>query len=355
MISYTIPVRVLTFLFISLASLASVASPHGRVEGIVVHGTALEGNLEGDSPDRHVSVYLPPGYDEHPNRHYPVVYVLHGYTDNDRNWFDPEVDHFVNLPREADAAIAAGARPMIMVMPNAYTRYLGSMYSSSVVTGDWESFVAEELVAYIDSHYRTIDRRRSRGLAGHSMGGYGTLRIGMKYPHVFSSLYAMNPCCLAADRDRGAEVAALAAEVRTEEEIRAASFPVKTTLAAAAAWSPNPADPPKYLDLPYENGVYRPDVVAAWAANAPLAMVHQYIPALERYRAIALDAGEDDLENIDDTIRELGRILDDYGIANTMEVYDGDHVNRVAVRLREHVIPFFSKNLSYERLGDMDD
>jgi S-formylglutathione hydrolase FrmB len=75
-------------------------------------------------------------------------------------------------------------------MPNAYTRYQGSMYSSSLTTGDWENFIARELVAYIDSHYRTIPNRMSRGLAGHSMGGYGTRRIGMKHPDVFSSIYA---------------------------------------------------------------------------------------------------------------------------------------------------------------------
>ena len=56
------------------------------------------------------------------------------------------------------------------------------MYSNSVTTGDWETFVAKDLVGYIDSHYRTLARRESRGLAGHSMGGYGTMRIGMKYP-----------------------------------------------------------------------------------------------------------------------------------------------------------------------------
>src|SRR5437868_1025192 len=71
---------------------------------------------------------------------------------------------------------------MIVVMPNAYTRYQGSMHSSSVVTGDWEAYIAKGLVAYIESHYRTLPNLASRGLAGHSMGGYGIMRIGMKYP-----------------------------------------------------------------------------------------------------------------------------------------------------------------------------
>ena len=65
---------------------------------------------------------------------------------------------------------------MIWVYPDAYTIYNGSMYSSSPTTGDWETFITKDLVNYIDSHYRTIADRDSRGLAGHSMGGYGTWR-----------------------------------------------------------------------------------------------------------------------------------------------------------------------------------
>src|SRR5712691_11555860 len=187
----------------------TAAAPHGSIERIKVHGKALEGNLEGDSPDRDVSIYLPPGYRTSSNRRYPVVYLLHGYTDNDDRWYG-RIKHFINVPEAVDNALAGGAaREMIVVMPNAYTRYQGSMYSSSVTTGDWESFIAKELVAYTDGHYRTLADVKSRGLAGHSMGGYGTLRIGMKYPNVFSSLYALSPCCMISNMNplgRGGQV-----------------------------------------------------------------------------------------------------------------------------------------------------
>lgn len=83
----------------------------------------------------------------------------------------------MNVPDAADRAFADGAPEMIIVMPDAFTRWHGSMYSNSVNTGDWETFIARDLVWYIDTHYRTIPLRASRGL-GHSMGGYGTLRIG---------------------------------------------------------------------------------------------------------------------------------------------------------------------------------
>ena len=118
----------------------------GTLERVTVHGTSLECNLVGDDPNRPVSVYLPPSYDASPERRYPVVYVLHGFTDSDLGWFGWR-EHFVNVP----AAMEAGtAREMILVMPNAFTAYEGSMYSSSAATGDWETFVAEGLTDYVD-------------------------------------------------------------------------------------------------------------------------------------------------------------------------------------------------------------
>ncbi len=171
----------------------------GTVERIKIHGKGLEGNLEGDDPDRDVSIYLPPGYKTNPKKHYPVVYFLHGYTDNDAQWYGL-VKHWINMPAIIDSVFAAGAaKEMIFVTPNAYTKYQGSMYSSSVTTGDWEDYVSKEIVSYIDAHYRTIPAAASRGLAGHSMGGYGTLRIGQKHPEIFSAIYLLSPCCLAPD------------------------------------------------------------------------------------------------------------------------------------------------------------
>ena len=131
------------------------------------------------------------------------MYLLHGYLFTDQYWTGAGVSipgadmPGANVPTAMDNLIARGeAKPMIVVMPNAYSKYGGSMYSSSVTTGDWETYVAEDLVAYMDTHYRTIPDRLSRGLAGHSMGGYGAIRIGMKRPDVFSSLYIMSACCL---------------------------------------------------------------------------------------------------------------------------------------------------------------
>src|SRR5690348_378426 len=161
------------------------------VEHIKVHGAALEGNLEGEAVDRDVIVFLPPGYTKEKRRHYPVVYALHGFSISAEQW-----THEIHVPQTIEGAFAQGVTEMIIVLPDSKTVYGGSMYSSSVTTGDFEQYVAHDVVAYIDEHYRTIPNRTGRGLVGHSMGGYGAARIGMKHPDVFSSLYIMSPCCL---------------------------------------------------------------------------------------------------------------------------------------------------------------
>src|SRR5690606_38799384 len=95
-----------------------------------------------------------------------------------------------------EGAFATGAREMIVVLPDSKTVHNGSMYSASVTTGNFEAYIARDVVAYVDAHYRTIPARESRGLVGHSMGGYGASRIGMKHADVFGSLYIMSPCCM---------------------------------------------------------------------------------------------------------------------------------------------------------------
>lgn len=332
---------------VAMASRAADSGQAGHLERITVHGASLEGNLSGDSPDRQVSVYLPPGYEKSRQR-YPVLYLLHGFTDSDAKWFGLAGAHFVNVPKAVDAAVARGAKPMIVVMPNAFTRFQGSMYSNSVVTGDWERFVTHELVAQIDAHYRTLARTESRGLAGHSMGGYGTLRLALKNPGIFSSLYAMSPCCLDANPRPPIDWLEKAAKVGSDADISAADFLAKAMLASAAAWSPDPRNPPLYITLPLENGQLKQEILMRWAANSPLVLVHQYIPALKSYRGLFVDAGDKDT-GIAANVRELHGVLDTYGIAHGYEIYDGDHLNRIEQRLTEKVLPFFAERLDFAK------
>jgi len=320
----------------------------GAYQRVSVHGRSLEGNLEGDSPDRMVSVYLPPGYATHPTRRFPVLYLLHGFTDSDSRWYGLRGPHFVNVPTAVDGAFKKGVKEMIVVTPDAFTKYWGSMYSNSVVVGDWESFVADDLVAYIDQHYRTLARRESRGLAGHSMGGYGTIRIAMRYPRVFSSIYAMSPCCLAPNSNQDLDAVARAARVQDLSELGDRDFMVKAVLGTAAAWSPNPARPPRYFDLPAVDGQVVPVVLQEWAANAPLVTVHQHVRDLKSLDAIAFDAGDQEqFGGILPSVQALHQVLDGYGIPHSTEIYPGDHVNRIGARLQSKVLPFFGAHLKF--------
>ena len=332
----------------SSAALRAQNAParQGSVERVTVHGISLEGNLAGDSADRGVSVYLPPSYATSGTRRYPVVYLLHGFTDSDDRWFG-RVKHFISVPQVMDAAIAAGSREVVVVMPNALTKFGGSMYSNSVTTGDWESYVANDLVRFIDGRYRTMAHVASRGLAGHSMGGYGALRIGMRFPQVFSSVYALSPCCMVPNMTPAAGTPSPAEAVKTFEEVEKANFGLKAQLASAAAWSPNPKNPPLYLDLPTRGGELQPLVLAKWAANAPLAMVDQYIGNLKALKGLAIDAGNKD-EPIATTVRTLHGMLETYGLPHLFEIYEGDHVNRVAERIEKQMMPFFGKYLAFE-------
>ena len=310
------------------------------VDHIQIHGTALEGNLEGDAVDRDAFVFLPPSYQKEKHRRYPVVYALHGYSIGAEQW-----THEIHVPQTIEGAFAQGAREMIVVLPDSKTIHNGSMYSSSVTTGDFENYIAHDVVAYIDAHYRTIPERSSRGLVGHSMGGYGATRIGMKHSDVFGSLYIMSPCCLAPrpPGPRNPELEKTLEAVKTPEDSAKLTFFARAQIASAAAWSPDPKNPPLYLDLPTKNGAPQLDVLAKWAANAPLDFIDQYIGNLRQYRAISIDVGDQDGLRADTT--RLHEALDKYGIANGFEVYHGTHTSAVADRFQNHVLPFFSKNL----------
>jgi enterochelin esterase-like enzyme len=323
------------------------------VERIKIHGEALEGNLEGDAVDRDAIVFLPPSYAKEKSRHYPVVYALHGYSIGAEQW-----SHEILVPQTIEGGFAQGAKEVIVVLPDSKTVYNGSMYSSSQTTGDFERYIWHDVVSYMDAHYRTIPERTSRGLVGHSMGGYGASRIGMKHSDVFGALYIISPCCMSpmggggpGSPDRVKEMA-----IASEKRVAAAKSPAdlaaqspgfgSAQYATAAAWAPDPSNPPLYFDLPTKDGVPVPEIQAKYTANAPLVFVDQYIGNLKQYRAIAMDVGDEDALRVD--AEKLHNIFDKYGIANRFEIYSGTHTSAVADRFQNHVIPFFSKNLCFK-------
>ena len=320
-------------------------APQARLETIRVPSAQIAGNLLGTPSEREVIVVLPPGYDRDTSRRYPVVYALHGYSIGAAQWIQE-----IHLPQTAEGAFAQGTPEMIIVLPDSKNEHNGSFYSNSVTTGNFENFIADELIEFIDARYRTLARPESRGLVGHSMGGYGASRIGIRRAERYGALYLMAPCCQSAMGARGLN----AEQVKQLEALpsaqAAASLPFgqRGTLALASAWSPNPANPPLYVDLPMDaQGKERPEIMAKWTANAPLAFLDQYVWKLRGYRGIALDVGDKD-SLVADT-RRMHEALQAQGIASTFEVYPGDHTSHLAFRVQDHVLPFFGRHLSFSQ------
>ena len=331
--------KALAVLGVVLSLLAMPSPALARVEKIMVHGRSLEGNLEGNSADRDVFVVLPQSYASAKDRRYPVVYFLHGYQTKAE-----QIMGWGPMEQRYEAAMKATGREFIVVVPDSFTKQSGSMYSDSVTVGNFETFTAHELVAYIDGHYRTIARRESRGLAGHSMGGYGTLRLGMKHPDVYSVLYAMDPCCLRPRGITGEEGRKY--EAATPDRVAKGDFGIRTNYAVAAAWSPDPNKPPFYVDLATNDGKVDDLVVAKWAANAPIAMLPQYVLALRSMRAIGLDTGDKDFVRADD--EAMHAELQRFHIPHDWELFEGDHGNRFPERLEKVTFPFFARHLVFE-------
>ncbi|BBC71152.1 conserved hypothetical protein [Altererythrobacter sp. B11] len=305
------------------------------VEAPMVPGPSLAGNLEGNSTKREVMVVLPPSYAKDKNKRYRVVYYLHGFAISGRNFYN-----FMHVP-EAVAHSAERGEEFIVVIPDTLTKMGGSMYSSSVTTGDFRAFVAKDLVSYIDSHYRTIANRGGRGLAGHSMGGYGTWVVGMTYPETFAAIYAQSACCVS-PRTETVESAQAMANV-PYADVDQAGFGMRAGLASAVAWAPNPKKPPYYVDFPISDGKVDNLVIAKWANNSPLAMVPSHIPALSSFRAIGADVGTKDGLIKDDTM--IHEELEQFGIKHDWATYEGTHTDKIGQRFDEVVLPFFAKHL----------
>lgn len=345
------PLRIFLSCLLGFAPRAQFAQSGGITHVDTITAASLRGNLIGDTNRREVTVYLPPSYSKNRSRRYPVVYLLHGFAANHRA-FMAGVYSNMNTRLSMDGLIHAGlAREMIVVTPNARNAFDGSFYRNSVTTGNWEDFVYRDLVSFIDGRYRTIRNRSGRGIAGHSMGGYGALWVGMRHPETFSAIYALSPCCLrdfgaVAQRGLGPWKAAL--RVKEKSEILKAGFTADLLLALAAVYSPNPSKAPIYVDLPNrlegDSIVEVPEIAQKWL-DSPMSFVARYAPNLRRMH-IAFDAGRQDAQkDIPISVSFLDSLLTHLGVPHTAELYDGDHMKRIRSRIESHAMPFFSRVL----------
>jgi len=212
---------------------------------------ALANNLLGDPATREYFVYLPPGYDTS-DKHYPVVYVLH--------WYTGTFSTFARTTAKSMNTLIADdkVKPMILVFPDASNKLDGSEYMSSPTIGDYETYLVKELVAQIDSTYRTLPSRDSRGIMGCSMGGLGSLHLALKYPEVYSVAAPMSGLFFYLEDDPGWQRSWELArsrwygEPRELEDFNSLDWDTQGLINLAAIAASNPEKPPFFLDMPFK-------------------------------------------------------------------------------------------------------
>ncbi|REJ75996.1 MAG: esterase family protein [Acidobacteria bacterium] len=347
--------RIFHLLLLMLAASTVVSAQKGRIVSEVLKSDLLVDTATGEDPNRSVAVYLPPSYDSSPQRRYPVLYLLHGIADTEKTWlrsWNDENTGYEGLPAVMDRGIERGKfGEFIVVMPDQRTKWFGSFYVNSTATGNWADFTAKDLVSFIDNKYRTIPDSENRAIAGHSMGGYGAITLGMKYPDVFTTVYGMNPAII----DWGGDLTIEQPGFRTvieakspEELLQSRSVFVLGAITVCQAFSPNPSKPPYFCDHPFKivDGRLVPSEpgFSKWAENSPIRMVPKYRENLSKLNALKFDSGyEDEFRFIPVNSRLLSLALTNNGIDHVFEEYNGDHRNRLwgrHGRIVNEVLPF---------------
>lgn len=347
------PPAALLIVALPLAFLAvgPVTAQEGRVEEARVSSPALANRL-GDPLERRVLVYLPPGYDDSAER-YPAVYLLHAWGAGPESWLGDDGGYeSLSVPAALDSLVGAEAvAPMIVVMPDAVTLLGGSWYAASSTSGDWERFLAEDLVAFVDGRYRTRPVRDGRGVAGQSMGGYGALRLALKRPDVFGAVLSMSPVHTDDPNPLGEPVVRLALEAPLATPggplrvaVGATPLPARVLWSKAAAFSPDPGRPPVFARLPWrlEAGALGRDEDAwnRWKEDTLRRLAAAHAGALGEL-VLRLEVGEDDA--LADEVRRLAADLTALGLSADTVVFPGGHVEGVRARFEESVFQFFTR------------
>ena len=328
------------------------AAAQSQVADVTFHSAGLEHNLLGDPADQHVSLVLPAAYAQDPQRRFPVLYFLHGYTDP-----TPRHDAAELMRKDLDSLIATGAaQPFLIVLPNGINKYGGSFYANSTTGGNWDDAITRDLVGFVDSHYRTLADADHRAIAGHSMGGYGALTLAFRHPDVFRSVYAMSPCCTDLIGDAGPANPAwrIIPTLLSPDDVSAAlhkgQFFVGAFAAIDAALAPDPHSP-ALGDAPFivVHGELRTDpaAYARIAANMPANMIVPLLPNIAQLHGIFIEYGaQDNFSHIVLGAQEVSERLSQAGISHTLEVYQGDHVSHLVDRIADRLLPWVAQQIA---------
>lgn len=331
----------------------------GQLSIKTIPAPSLANNLLGDPTNQQIAIYLPESYASSEKR-YPVVYFLPGYSDS-YAFYGTELQNTMDFMLGQKKL-----KEMIVVTINGMNKLHGSYYINSPVTGNWEDFVVKDVVNYVDQNYRTIANAQSRGIAGHSMGGFGSLNIAMRHPDIFSCVYSMSPGLFdnnglnEVDFDFSKEnpYATLSPEKAHEEyleTIKGIKYPDDFAYAYGSAFSPDPqgkAPYVKFVNKSLSAEEQRND--PTWKAwNNGFGnwdeKVKEYKENLLGLKAIAIDYGkQDEYSWIPAGCNHFSQLLKNENIPHELLPYDGDHMSRVSVRLGATMLPYFSSNLTFE-------
>jgi hypothetical protein len=340
-------------LFIALSS-ASAESPQGQVVDRQITSRNFAENKIGISPVRKMAIYLPPGYEASLHR-YPVIYFLpNPFEDSYRFDFDHR-----GAQGLFDRAIGDGViGGFILVAVDMNTPLGSSWYVNSPTTGNWEDFMVQELVPYIDAHFKTIPNRDSRGIAGIFIGGYGAIRFGMRHPDIFGSVYAMHPV----GTGTGVSVRTtlpdwdILTNAKSMDDVKKDwRTQIFTTMFQADL--PNPEKPPLFIDpLARHEGdrlVVDAKLLERFHNNFDLeAMIPQYADNLRSLRGFKFDWDRSD-SNYDHVYanQAFTRKLNEFGIVHEAEEFDGAWGEPdwgTEGRISTEVLPFFARHLLFE-------
>lgn len=311
-----------------------------------VSSPGLASNVVGDGPVRRVLVYLPPSYRREPARRYPVLYLLHGATSVPDEWLDSTYQG-LDLRLALDSLVTAAAIPeFIVVMPDANNALEAGWYANSPATGNWEDFVARDLVRHVDRHFRTETQAARRALAGHSMGGFGALTIGFNHPGRFGLVYASSPCCIGFVgrlAPSGPAWAALSLVRRWQD----AAGPVRLLVGLAAALDGSRTNPRLFDELPFSLGpagvpVRSAAVEARWLARMPPDLASAMVRRGDRQPVVLIEAGSEET-GIRAGIQLLRGRLDSLHIRYNDTTFVGGHIDRVRERFTQYLLPTVGK------------
>jgi S-formylglutathione hydrolase FrmB len=313
----------------------------GQLEEHVITSELLRGNPLGDPHERPLWVYLPPGYDDDPDRRYPVVYVIQGYTGHLAMWRN-RAPYRQPFTETADAAFARGdAPPALVVYVDAWTAYGGSQFVDSPGTGRYHSYLCDEIVSWVDRRYRTLADPAHRAIMGKSSGGFGAMITPMLRPDLFGALATHAGDALyelsyipefgrAARllRDYDGDIWRWWDDFRSRVSFtNEADHALLILLGVAACFS---AHEDGTVDLPFDpkTGVLRPEVWERWLDWDPVRMVPRYAGALRSLRAVWIDAGNSDDYFLDLGAEAFRAALREVGVSDEVirfELFDATH------------------------------